>query len=208
MFVMNQLAGFSAGGQQVLLTDEGQSADGGSGSTVNITSQSSNGPFTVVCVHWHHGSSTYTLSSLTFDGNAMTILVQATLSGGNNNGCAIAIIAGAFSSKTVALTFSGTVGSAGISVLSLSGLISATAEDTDSDTGASPALASLTAPSVGGIALVAHATNDQVAYTNATELVDKDFHSSNSGGVGYVPGTPAGNISVDEPGALVGVSLR
>ena len=208
MFVVNQLAGFSAGGLQVLLTDEGQSADGGSAQTVNIAGQSSNGPFTVVCVHWHHGGSKYPLSRLTFDGNAMTILVQDTLGSGNHNGCAIAIIAGAFSSKTVALTFGGTVGSAGISVLSLSGLISAAAEDTDSDTGATPSLGALAAPSVGGIALVAHATSVQVTYTNATELVDKDFRSNNSGGVGYVPGTPAGNISVDETGALVGVSLR
>ena len=114
-----------------------QSDASGPGTTLNFTNMSSAGPVTFVTVHCGH-SFDRTLSSITFDGNPMTIPVQDVLGSEAHQGLVLCIITGVFANKTVSVTFSAVVSNRGISICSLSGLGDTTLVDTDSDIGAGP----------------------------------------------------------------------
>ncbi len=217
-----QLVGFgggSAGGAVTFIGLDG-TTNFGVNNVKTFSGQSSAGPITVLGLTWVlQASSVRTITSWTFDGNDITILVEA---GGTTNGevgCAIGIITGSFSSKDVVATLSGSSGGAGLTILSFADIVSFTPVDTDFNDaafGATNALASLTNPSANGVTLTLHAneTNSSAGtWTNVTETSDEDIdvgggphRHSMAYGLGVLAGDADPNFSA-VPHITAGVSL-
>jgi hypothetical protein len=204
----------------VSVTDDGDHlSPSGLGTAIHtIAAATSTGPYTVVLITWSDAAA-QTLSSLTWNGNAMTILVQDT-EATDSIGAAIAIISGAQSGSIVA-TFSGAVDASGLTVVSLNNLSSTTPIDTDSDTdgGGAASLAALDSPGADGVRLCAYANGQSpnaITWTNATELADSAVLGSGYNyrhSAGYDAGADATAITANSsvgtnPEAIVGVSLR
>lgn len=199
----------------ITVTDDGDASSvlGTPNPTHTISSQTSTGPVSVLCISREEGAAG-TLSTVTWGGNSMTILVQAVIVG-QRNGAAIAIINGA-QSGSIVLTFTANVKEVGITKLSLTGVQSLTPVDTDTattTTGTNPiSLNSLNSPGVGGvrIAVASHSATGAETWTNATEASDVTV-GAHQHLVAYDLGDDGTTISVSTGGtdtAMVGVSLR
>ena len=205
----------SASSSPVTYVDHGDFA--GTSANPSVATISSDGPHTAVVINWDDTSSR-TLSSITLDGNAMTILVNKIQGGGPSDdlGVAIAIIAQGASSVDLSATFSATPNNINFTVISLQNLVSMTAIDTDSNgasSGSGSPMTALTGPGAGGI-IIAGYTNTvdtaAVTWTNATEIADLDDGSYRASAA-IVLGSPAGDIDADggnSTHAICGVSLR
>lgn len=207
----------AVGGAGVTVIDDGDVASeeaGGTTDTHTFSSETSTGPDTILCATWIGGfAGAVTLTSATWNGSPMTILVQANEATASL-GAAICYISGAQSGDIV-LTFSNVATDSAITKLSLVGLSSSTAIDTDSESSAAGGadLDSLSSPGSGGvrIATFANATSGTgVTWTNATEVADTSAGSYRHS-AGYDSGADATAITADGAAAgevIVGVSLR
>lgn len=190
-----------------------------SGTTTNThtyNSQTSLGT-AAVFISWENSAAVRTLSSLTWNANPMSILVQTTEASGARPGHAIAVIDGAQSGNLVAV-FSGSCNDSHITIVSLTDVQSLTPIDTafDDTNALGIDLPALTGVDADGIVLVgfANASNsDAVTWTNATEIADIDAGDINSPrhSCAYVLGVPGGTInatSIFQSQAIVGAALR
>ncbi len=218
MLQINNLIGFGGGGLAVALIDDGDDAvpDTNSFGVLTWTSETSTGPDTLVLLTWENSGATRTLDTMTFDGNAMDILVQDVIATGNRPGAAICIISGAQSGNIVA-TMSGTTTEGGITIISASNLRSLAAQDTDSNTGTGSDITLTALVSTGnkGVAIAVHVNDGNatpITWTNATEIADFSLGGASSRhSAAWVIGAPAGNIKADgatDDQTIVGVTLR
>ena len=201
----------------VTLVDDGDAAPSSGTGTATHTynSQTSTGPVSVIAITWDDGGGR-TLDSITWNGVAMTIMVQANVSGGSTAipGAALCIINGAQSGSVVA-TFDASCDDSEITKISLSNLQSLTPIDTDSESSTSGGsnLDSLASPGTDGIRLTAYAEDNptaSVSWTNATEVSDINGGSWRHS-VAYDLGDDATTIEANGGGddeVHVGVSLR
>lgn len=216
MLQVNNLIGFGGGGLAVSYVDNGGAPpNSGTGTdTHTFNSKTTTGNASVVVISWADASSN-TLSSMTFNGNSMNILVQANRATDNNVGAAICIISGAQSGDVVA-TFSSAVDGSAATFISLFNPRSIVAVDTDTAgaaTGTGSALAALIGGAFGSITIAGY-TNDtsgtSVTWTNATEITDNALTSGRHS-VGVTLGQPAGDLIADganDDHQTVGVVLR
>lgn len=215
MLSVTNLSGFgsAAAVADITLIDDGDdsSADSNSGGVATFNSKTSTGPHTFVLIGADHDAAP-TLSSATFDGSAMSILVQKTYSSGSPV-VAICYIAGAQSGNVV-LTFSGSISGPGITIVSLDNMVSATPVDTDNASGGSgaAALSALASPGVGGARLIVCAFKDAsgVSWAGATEIAD--YTSVYRVSAAYSLGDDGGTVTATDTGgsrwAICGVSMR
>jgi hypothetical protein len=218
---VNNLVGFGGGGDvPVGFIDDGDAApSSGTGTTAHTyNSITSTGPVSVVLISWVD-TTTNALSTITFDGNSMTILEQWSEAGGTDRvGGAICIIDGAQSGNIVA-TFDANTNDSEISVVSLTGLLSLSAIDTDRKrgSGSSLTLDALTNPGGKGIILAIYSNSEAataVTWTNTNSSAgfsNLDTGASYRHSCDYVLGNPAADIvAAGSLGrqVLVGVSLR
>lgn len=198
----------------IALIDDGDAApSSGTGGTAHTySSQTSTGPTSVLAITWVGDGALRTLSSATWNGNAMSILVQRS-TGSNWDRAAFVAISGA-QSGAIVLNFSGNVSDSHITKISLTNVQSLTPLDTDSAEGedAALSLASLSSPGEGGIRLAAiagAADTVDTTWTNATEIADLDAGVERHS-VAYDLGDDGTTISADNDGfqTLVGVSIR
>jgi hypothetical protein len=210
--------GYGLGVADITIVDDGDAApsSGGGTSTHTYNTQTSTGPDSGLLITWVNDG-ILTLDSGSWNGNALTILEQASKDNASEDmGAAIAVVAGA-QSGTLTLTWSGNCADSEITKVSLSNVQSLSAVYTDKEISAESGadLDSLLSPGVGGIRLAVHAhANDASAtsWTNATELADLDAglwrHSA-----AYDLGDDATAIVADNAGladaeVIVGVSIR
>lgn len=200
----------------ITITDHGDATpDSGVPGTATHTynSLSTTGPVSAVMITWQAAASR-TLDSVTWGGNAVTLLVNSRDPTGIA-GAAIGIRSGSQSGNLV-LNFSGTVTRSAVTRVSLANLSSLTAVDTDSesDAGGGSNLDSLTSPGVGGIRLAAYYNGDagtSISWTNATEIADMAVNSIYAHSAAYDLGDDGGTIDADggvDADCIVGVSLR
>ena len=210
--MMAAAAAAVAGVADITIVDDGDAAPSSGTGTATHTynSQTSTGPSSVVALTWFKSGANTTLSSITWGGVSMSILVQSGTvnASGDNVGAAICIIAGAQSGNIIA-TFSGSTGDSEITKVSLDNLQNLTAVDTDA---AANDLSALLSPGAGGIRIGASANNAQstaVSWTNAIEIADLSIGSSRHSAA-YDLGDDGGTISCTGSPRVrtVGVSLR
>lgn len=206
----------NAGVADITIVDDGDAAPSSGTGTATHTydSQTSTGPHTAVIITWQDFSD-LTLSSLTWNGDAMSILVQGTTNDGQ--GAAIAIIDGGARSGNLVAVFNAACDDSQITKVSLANLQSMTPVDTDLEAditvGGTADLDSLSSPGVGGIRIAGFANRTEttaVTWSNATELSDLNAgawrHSA-----GYDLGDDSAAIAANgdaETEVIVGVSLR
>lgn len=220
MLHVSQLTGFGAGAlvRDITVVNDGDAAPSSGLGTATHTynAKTSTGPFTLVCITWREANTSRTLNGVTWNGVAMTSLVnvRGAIGGGDEAGCAIFAIAGAQSGNIV-ITFDAGAADSQITILSLANVVSLTPVSTDSEQGSGTAtdLDSLLSPGVGGIRIaVLNAAGDTSAITWAvgTEVSDLDAgvwrHSAayhlgdHADAIGFTGGT---GVTL-----MAGVSLR
>lgn len=177
-------APYVAAGPDLIVTLTDDSASSANAATYNFTSQSFGSStvddYLVVTVAGLSNIS-YTLDSLTVDGEAATIITGASsILVTNHILAAIAIVpATGNASGTVTPAFSGTLGACGIGLFRVQNLQSTTATDTGGDSGASPS--DTLNVSAGGAAfgVVCH-NNTTSTWTNLTERFESSMQGSTS----------------------------
>ncbi len=219
MLRINNLIGFGGGGLPVVPTDDGDNApsSGEGGSAHTYGSLTSTGPVSVLLITFGNAAGgNPTLDTVTFDGDSMTELHEATRTTGEDTGCAIYIIDGAKSGDVVA-TWSGTMAASHLTIVSLDHLRDLTAIDVDdagAASGTGTAMTALVGPGNNGIVLAVYANDTDfagdVTWTNATEISDLDA-GTHQHSAAWVIGNPAGDIIADggnNDHQIIGVSLR
>lgn len=217
MLRVSNLTGFGGGAKPPIPApvDDGDATNSSGLASHTYAAQTSTGPVTVLGITWGDGSSR-TLNSATWNGDAVSILVQQVVAMGAGFGnAAICIIGGGARSGNLVLNFSGTVLDSEITKLSVSNLISIMAIDTDDETsaGGGADLDSLLSPGIGGIRIGVFANDADttgVTWTNATEVSDIEV-TNHRHSVAYDLGDNATTITADGGAVgevIVGVSLR
>ena len=126
MLEVNHLAGFGAigSGPPITVVDDGASVNstGTQTSTHTFTGKSSTGPWTLLCIT-HRNNNGRFIDSIDFDGQPARIPEQQYHTETPRSGAVIAILRGAFSSKTVTVGFSGAQDRSALTILSLDNLL-------------------------------------------------------------------------------------
>lgn len=220
-FHVTQLNGFNVGNNPVFAIDDGGSGLAGGGTANHSVTITSTGPFTVVGFTWFDATSLRTISSVTWNGSAVTNHVSQGVDViGNRMGCAILSIGGGPRSGSFAVTFSGNVDVSIMSIVSLVNVRSQTPIDTDNETaGAGGAdLDSLTTPGAGGVRVFAYvnaANGTAITWATAgsgtiVEVADTDA-SVYRHGVAYELGDDGGAVAANAASSdegIVGASWR
>lgn len=221
--IMNRLAALmGAALVDISVVDDGdaRNTSGNSSATHTFASQTSTGPYTIVCLtSYYVGGTSHSIASATWNGNAVSVLYQASFNDGSGGSGLMAVlgIAGAQSGSLV-VNFSGgaTVYGSAISKLSLTGLVSPTPIDTDVNSGTSGGtrtLSALTSPGDGGvrIAVTCNRFPTSTSWTNAVEVSDYAPEVYWNISAAYDLGNDATSISAagnNAAAGIIGVSLR
>jgi hypothetical protein len=204
----------------VNFSNKGVRNSGGGTATHTFTSETTTDVHTILFIGWQNNTAAArTLSSATWNGNAITILVQNNAFGGSQcSGAAIAYISGAQSGDIV-LNLSSTVANSFIRTVGLTDLNSATPVDTDNVAqnaggGTSVTMTALTDAGVHGAIMLFGINDDQAtasSFTNEDVTLDEGTDANARSLVGYVSGIPAGNITFtggNDNMVLLGASFR
>lgn len=174
------------------------------GDPITWSGVSAKGPLVIAIIHWEYSSlSAGLIDGVTIGGDAMTEVVQEDRGSGVDMGVAIYAIEGDYSAGAdVVVNFSFSMDGAHLAVLSIAGVSSATAVDTDrfdSDDTSSVTQTGLTGFASNSVAIIANTVSSgslvgAYDYTNATKLYGKivefDFYCY----AGIIIGEAAGNV--------------
>lgn len=211
MLFATQYAGFGGAAESASYIIEHNESKAAGGNPITWSSVSARGPLVIAIIHWEYSSlSAGVINSVTINGDAMTEVIQEDRGSGVDMGVAIYVREGDYSAGVdVVVNFSLSMQGAHLAVLSLGGISSASAVDTDrfdSDNTSSVTQTGLTGTTGSSIAIIGNTVSSgslvgAYDYTNATKLygtiVEDDFYCY----AGIIVGKAAGNVTLGTGGS-------